>query len=120
MKRALSFAAACAATIGAAWAIAVLMFPGAMSRRGLVIAAAVAFVAQMISFFIAREFVQRKNVMAGWGLGIALRFVVLLLFGFLAVPSLGVPMSSSLLGLAMFLFVSTLIEPLFLKSNYRE
>ena len=80
------------------------------------IAAMVAFVVQMISFFIAREFARRQNVMAGWGLGIALRFVVLLLFGFIAVPSLGVPMSSSLLGLATFLFVTTLIEPLFLKT----
>ena len=116
MKRALSFAAACAAAIGAAWAIAALVLQDAMSRRGLMIAAAVAFLVQMISFFIAREFARRQNVMAGWGLGIALRFVVLLLFGFFAVPSLGVPMSSSLLGLAMFLFVSTLIEPLFLKT----
>ena len=80
------------------------------------IAALVAFVVQMISFFIAREFARRQNVMAGWGLGIALRFLVLLLFGFIAVPSLGVPMSSSLLGLATFLFVTTLIEPLFLKT----
>ena len=116
MRRALSFAAACAATIGAAWAIAVLVFADVTSRRGLVIAAVVAFVVQVIAFLIAREFARRKNVMAGWGLGIALRFAVLLLFGFVAVPSLGLPMSSTLLGLAMFLFVSTLIEPLFLKT----
>ena len=116
MKRALSFAAACAATLGAAWAIAVLVFGGAVSRRGLLIAAAVAFVVQMIAFVIAREFARRRNVMAGWGIGIALRFVALLLFGVVAVPSLGLPMGSTLLGLAMFLFVTTLIEPLFLKS----
>lgn len=116
MKRALSFAAACAATLGAAWAIAVLVFAGAVSRRGLLIAAAVAFVVQMIAFVIAREFARRQNVMAGWGIGIALRFLVLLAFGFFAVPAFGLPMASSLLGLAMFLFVSTLIEPLFLKT----
>ena len=115
MKRALFFAAACAATIGAAWAVAVLLFADATSKRGLAIAAMVAFVVQMSAYFIAREFVRRKNVMAGWGIGIALRFAVLLLFGFVAVPSLGLPMGSTLLGLAMFLFVSTLIEPLFLK-----
>jgi hypothetical protein len=120
VKRALYFAAACAATIGAAWAIAVLMFPNATSKRGLAIAASVAFVVQMVAFFIAREFARRQNVMAGWGVGIALRFVVLLLFGFVAVPSLGLPMSSTLLGLAMFLFVSTLIEPLFLNNNFRK
>ena len=116
MKRALSFAAACAATIGAVWAIAVVVFADAVSRRGLLIAASVAFVVQMVAFFIAREFARKQNVMAGWGIGIALRFAVLLLFGFVAIPSLGLPMSSTLLGLAMFLFISTLIEPLFLKS----
>ena len=120
MSRVLSFAAACAATIGAAWAIAVLLFPDTTSKRGLAIAAMVAFVVQMVAFVIARQFARRQNVMAGWGIGIALRFAVLLLFGFLAVPALGLPMSSTLLGLAMFLFVSTLIEPLFLKSNHRE
>ena len=120
MKRALSFAAACSATIGAAWAIAVLVFPDATSKRALLIAAAVAFVVQMIAFSIARQFARRQNVMAGWGIGIALRFAALLLFGFAVIPSLGLPMSSTLLGLAMFLFVTTLIEPLFLKSNHRE
>lgn len=116
MKRSLFFATACAATIGAVWVIAALMFRDALSRQALAIAATVAFVVQMIAFFIVRLFARRQNVMAGWGIGIALRFVALLVFGFVAVPSLGLPLSSSLLGLAMFLFVSTLIEPLFLKT----
>jgi hypothetical protein len=116
MKRSLLFAAACAVTIGAAWVIAVLLFKDTTSRRALGIAAIVAFVVQMVAFGIARAFARRQNVIAGWGIGIALRFVVLLAFGFLAVPAFGLPMASSLLGLAMFLFVSTLIEPLFLKT----
>ena len=92
-----------------------VLFTDTTSRRALGIAAVVAFMVQMVAFVIAREFARRQNVMAGWGIGIALRFVVLLAFGFLAVPAFGLPMASSLLGLAMFLFVSTLIEPLFLK-----
>ena len=116
MKRALFFAMACAAAIGVAWLVAWAVFRDADSRRSLGIAAAVAFTVQMISFFVAREFAKRQNVMAGWGIGIALRFVVLLLFGFLAVPAFALPMASALMSLAMFLFVSTLIEPLFLKT----
>jgi hypothetical protein len=116
MKRSLLFAAACAAIIGAAWVIAVLLFNDTTSRRALGIAAVVAFVVQMVAFVIAREFARRQNVIAGWGVGIALRFVVLLAFGLFAVPAFGLPISSSLMGLAMFLFVSTLIEPLFLKT----
>jgi hypothetical protein len=115
--RSLGFAAACAAVIGAAWLIGVLVFSDAVVRRALGMAAAVAFLVQQVAFAIARAWggARKQNVMAGWGIGIALRFSALLLFGLVAVPSLGLPLSASLLGLAIFLFVTTLIEPLFLK-----
>ena len=116
MKRTLTFAVTCVAVIAVMWGLAVVVFPDAVSGQALGIAAGVAFVVQVVAFLIAREFARRRNVMAGWGIGIALRFVALLLFGLIAVPRLGLPMGSSLLGLAMFLFVSTLIEPLFLKT----
>jgi hypothetical protein len=85
-------------------------------RRALGISAAVAFVVQMAAFLVVREMARRKNVMAGWGIGIALRFGALVIFALVAVPRLELPLSASLLGLATFLFVSTLIEPLFLKT----
>jgi hypothetical protein len=116
VKRALSFAAACAATIGAAWAIGVLMFTDPAVRRALHIAAAVGFVIQMVAFLVAREMARRGNVIAGWGIGVALRFGALAIFALVAVPRLGLPLAASLVGLATFLFISTLIEPLFLKS----
>jgi hypothetical protein len=116
MRRSVLFAAACAAAIGAAWAIAVLLFKDTTSRRALGIAAVVAFVVQMVAFGIARAFARRQNVIAGWGIGIALRFVVLIGFGLVVVPVLALPMAPALMSLAMFLFVSTLIEPLFLKT----
>ncbi len=116
VKRSLLFAVACAALIGALWAILVLLFTEDAVRRALGISAAIAFVVQMIAFFIARAFARRNNVIAGWGLGVALRFVALAIFALVAVPRLGLPLSASLLGLAVFLFVSTLIEPLFLKT----
>jgi hypothetical protein len=116
MKRALFFAVTCVAVIAVVWWLAEVLFPNDAGRQALGTAAAVAFVAQMVAFLVARGFARRKNVMAGWGIGIALRFVVLLLFGLVAVPKLGLPLGTSLLALATFLFVSTLIEPLFLKS----
>src|SRR5512134_3089866 len=116
MNRSLGFAAACAATIAAAWVIGMLLFQDSAVRRALGMTALLAFLVQMVSFAVARAFARRQNVMAGWGIGIALRFVALLIFGLVAVPKMGLPLSASLLGLAMFLFVSTLIEPLFLKT----
>ena len=116
MKRSLLFALACAAIIGALWAILVLLFTEDAVRRALGISAGIAFLVQMVAFFIARAFARRKNVIAGWGIGVALRFVALAIFALVAVPRLGLPLAASLLGLATFLFVSTLIEPLFLKT----
>lgn len=116
MRRSLLFAVACAAIIGATWAIAVLLFPDAAVRRALGITAVLAFMVQVVAFLVARAMARRKNVIAGWGIGIALRFGVLAIFALVAAPRLALPLSASLLGLATFLFVSTLIEPLFLKT----
>jgi hypothetical protein len=117
VKRSLLFALACAATIGALWGILVLLFTEAAVRRALGITATIAFFVQVVAFLVARMMAQRKNVMAGWGIGVVLRFVVLAVFALVVVPRLGLPLASSLLGLAMFLFVTTLIEPLFLKQQ---
>ena len=115
MNRPLGFAAACAAAIAAAWVIGTLLISDAAVRRALGITALLAFLVQLLAFAIARAWVKKQNVMAGWGIGIALRFAALLLFGLIGVPRLGLPLGASLLALAMFLFVTTLIEPLFLK-----
>ena len=116
MKRALQFTAACAALIGALWTILVLVMTGTMARHALSISAVTAFMVQVAAFLVARAMARRKNVMAGWGIGIALRFGALLIFALAVVPRLGLPLAVSLLGLAAFLFVSTLIDPLFLKT----
>ena len=116
MKRALQFTAACAALIGALWLILVLVMSGTMARHALTISAITAFVVQVAAFLVAREMARRKNVMAGWGMGVVLRFGALMIFALVAVPRLGLPLQASLLGLVTFLFVSTLIEPFFLKT----
>ena len=116
MKRTIFFAVTCVAVIAVISLLAEVLFPNEAGRRSLGAAAAVAFVVQVVAFLIAREFARRQNVMAGWGIGIALRFVALLLFGFIAVPAFALPLAPALMSLAVFLFVSTLIEPLFLKS----
>jgi hypothetical protein len=116
VKRSLYFAAACLGVIGAMWAISALLFTDAAVRHGLAIAAGVAFTIQMIAFQIARLAARKQNVIAGWGIGVALRFIALAIFALVAVPRLGLPLAPALVGLAMFLFVSTLIEPLFLKT----
>lgn len=114
MKRTLSFIAVCAGLVALAWTIGVLLFPAADTRRALDLAAAVAVAVQVVTFLVARA-MARRNVMAGWGIGVALRFGALAVFALVAVPRLGLSLTASLLGLAVFLFLTTLIEPLFLK-----
>ena len=114
MRQVLQFCVACLAVIALAWALAVLLFPGVEVRSALNLAAVVAAGVQLVTFLVARA-LARRNVMAGWGIGVALRFGALAIVALVVVPRLGLPLAASLLGLATFLFVSTLIEPLFLK-----
>jgi hypothetical protein len=86
MKRILFFTAACAAIIGALWVVLVLMFTETTVRQALAISAVVAFVVQVAAFLVVREMGRRKNVMAGWGIGIALRFGALVIFALVSVP----------------------------------
>lgn len=83
-------------------------------RRALWIGAAIAVVVQAAAFAVARR-LARTNVFAGWGLGTVLRFVAIALTALVVVPLLDLPLAAALLSLAIYLFLSTLVEPLFLK-----
>ena len=86
-----------------------LHYTGADERGAIRISAAIAVLLQVAAFAIARV-VGRRNVIAGWGIGAALCFVALILFGF-AARGLGLPLEAALFSLATFLFVTELIEP---------
>lgn len=72
-----------------------------------------AIVVQMVTFSIAK-LVARENVMAGWGLGVVLRFATVGAWALLGIKALELPSGPALLSLVAFYFVSTLVEPLFL------
>jgi len=55
-------------------------------------------------------------VVAGWGMGMLIRFIVLAIYAFLGARVLGLPIAAALVSLAAFFFVSTLLEPVLLKS----
>jgi hypothetical protein len=115
MKRLGGFAGACLTVIAVAAAILWLLYVAPNERRAVVIGALVAFAVQVAAFAVALT-LARSNVMAGWGLGIVVRFVALAAYALLAVPRLGLPMMAALVSLALFFFLSTLIEPFFLKT----
>jgi hypothetical protein len=115
VRRFLAFAASCAAVIAVALALLLPAMRGTGSRRALWIDAWVSLAVQVVAFTVVRR-IARRNVIAGWGVGIIIRFATLIIFALAVVPRLGLPMLAALLGMAIFLFLTTLLEPLFLRS----
>lgn len=114
MKQGLAFVGLAAAIVlGAAWGITVLR-PDPVIARAVWSSAVIALGVQVLAFFIARPFVA-TNPIAGWGLGSLLRMAVVILHALVGVKALGLPFAPALMSLVGFLFVTMLIEPLFLK-----
>lgn len=89
-------------------------FRTAADAHSIVVSAAIAYVVQLVSFVIARSWVA-SNVVAGWGLGMLIRFFVLAVYALIGVKVLGLELTPALVSLAAFFFVSTLAEPVLLK-----
>ncbi len=114
MKKGLAFAGTAALLIfGGAWGITVLR-PEPGIARAVWSSAVIAFGVQLIAFAVAKPFVA-KNPIAGWGLGSVIRFGVLIAYALVGTKALALPSGPALLSLAGFLFITMLIEPLFLK-----
>ena len=96
----------------AAWAFG-LACRSAADHRAIAVSAALAVVVQCVTYAIVRR-MARENVMAGWGLGVILRFLVLGVYALVVVKAYGLPSGTAMLSLAAFFFLSTLVEPLFL------
>jgi hypothetical protein len=108
------FAGACIAII-AAIAAAAALFTGPEARQAVFASALVALVVQLAAFSVTR-LLHRANTMLGWGIGSGMRFVALVLYAIVVAKLWQPPVAAALLSFAAFLFVTTLVEPLFLKS----
>lgn len=115
MKQGLGFAAVAVVMIlGLAWGITV-MRPEPAFARAIWSSAVIALVAQVIGFGLAKPFV-KDNPIAGWGLAGMLRFFVVVGHAVVGTKALGVESGPALMSLVGFLFVTMLVEPLFLRS----
>lgn len=114
MKKALAFfAVAALLTLGGALGITTLR-PEPELARAVWTSAVIALVVQVLSFALAKPFVA-TNPIAGWGVGSLLRMLVLVLYAVVGTKALGLVAGPALLSLVGFLFVTMLVEPLFLK-----
>jgi hypothetical protein len=85
----------------------------AESVRAVHASAWLAVIVQTFTFAVAR-LVARQQVIAGWGLGVLLRFASVAFWALLGIKALGLVAGPALLSLVVFYFLSTLVEPLFL------
>jgi hypothetical protein len=115
MRAIARFAAAGALSIAICAGVLVLIYHGPAERRAIALSALVAMVVQVVTFAIVRSSAT-QNVFAAWGLGSIVRFLVLIVYALGVVKTYALPASASAISLALFLFVSTLLEPLFLKT----
>ena len=89
-----------------------LVYTTAADRHAVLVSAILAGVVQLIAFAFV-EFMRRSNAMlAGWGMGIALRMISLILYAIVFAKALNLPLSAALMSFAVFLFVSMLLESL--------
>jgi hypothetical protein len=89
-------------------------FRSPAEHHAILVSAVVAVVVQLLAFTIMR-LVKREHVIAGWGVGVILRFAVLAVYGLVIAKAMGLPSAAALVSLAAFFFVSTTVEPLFVK-----
>jgi hypothetical protein len=116
LRSVLLFAVAQAVLVfGMSLVLSRFVWTDAESARAIQASAWLAMGTQVITFAIAK-LVARQQVIAGWGLGVVLRFAMVAFWAFLGIKALGLAASPALLSLVAFFFVSTLIEPLFLNA----
>ncbi len=96
-----------------AW-ILTLAMTGASAASAIGLSAVVAAVVQIAAFTVTRSMAER-NIVAAWGAGALVRMLTLFVYGFLAVKILNLPPVPALISLVVFFFLSTLIEPVFLR-----
>jgi hypothetical protein len=96
-----------------AWLLTIA-FAGPRDAAAIRLSAIVAIVVQLVAFAVTKG-MSKRHLIAGWGVGSLLRFLTLLVYALVAVKVLGLPPVAALVSLAAFLFLSTLIEPWFLR-----
>ena len=109
------FALASLFLIGLAAVGLTLLFSGEGDAQAIWTSAVVAWATQLAAFPVVRR-LTATNLVAGWGFGSLVRFGTLLVYALLGAFVLKLSITAALVSLALFYFVSMVIEPLFLRS----
>jgi hypothetical protein len=89
-------------------------FDGPGDVAAIRLSAIVVLVVQLATF-AGVKLVPQKHLIAGWGAVALMRFLTLVIYAVLVAKVLSVPVTAALISMAVFFFLTTLIEPLLLK-----
>ena len=92
-----------------------LPFPGPGAARAIRLSGAVAVVVQLGGFIALRR-VRRERILVAWGALAVIRLLSTIAYAVIAAKVLRIPLFPAVLSLATFFFLSTLIEPLLLRT----
>lgn len=109
------YAVATAGVVLVAGALLSLAFRGPGEFAAICLSAAIALVVQVLAFPLSRM-AGVNNVMARMGTGALLRLFTVVIYAVVAAKLLTIPLAAALFSLAAFFFLSTLIEPLLIKT----
>ena len=103
-----------AMTFGIVGLLLSIAFHGPAERHALVVSATVALVVQVVSFALVYFKRRERRAMVARGIGAGLRLLTLVVYALVVVKGMALPPTPALIGMAAFLFLGTLIEPLML------
>jgi len=109
MKAFTRFALLLVALLAITYLLLSMGFRSSEERRALLVSAWLAGTVQMLGFILIL-IVGRGKALIGWGMGAVFRGTVLVAYGLFAAKMLGLPLTAALVGFAVFLFVSMLLE----------
>lgn len=115
MKATAWFTGTVVAIVLASGLVLAIPFSSGAERLAIRSSGIVAVIAQVFAFAIARA-MAGPNFLAGWIVGVALRFATLVVYGIVAVKVLVLPAPAALISLGTFLFLSIFAELKWLES----
>lgn len=96
-----------------AWLLT-LAITGVGTTSAITISAGVAAAVQIAAFGVTRSLIA-QNLIAAWGAGALVRMLALFTYAIVAIKVLLLPPMPALVSLVVFFFLSTLLEPFFLR-----
>lgn len=115
MKQGLGYTAASLAVAAVIVMIGLTVAP--QSRSGVLAGAGIAAVVQVSVFWLFFVWLYPGRGWHGYGLGLLVRLAVFSVAAFVVVPQAGLPLAATLFSLVGVFWLTTVLEPVFLKTS---